>query len=494
MKLAEFPLTGDSDDPLIYFKYDTKHTKKNPKILFNDYGEVISNKLYDHEFPYQRDEKNNIIINSVAPQISIDKKIFSGDKLYSVGQKIISEMTDDEIVDSFTMQDGNIIEIIDKKGKKRKIFIEDKYYDIEKHYIAFALYPISFNNINPVEGTFSSSYKINYSWVNNKLLPLAKGIYKKIIRKEVDRTGYTYFCDFYDQASFDNLNLWRPIVKISNEIEQIDQKIQYQIEYHPCCWNFEEEIWEENFDQHYLEIKAYIKASGVFSNKFVFNSFPFDSQELKFVVSDEAMDVYNKFEWWWGKYYSDHVRNFEKLWLSDWSMFGFDASYKTRGANVADSNFTETYHNEDLVFSYYIERNFNHFLFKIAIPILIILIISWSIFWIRIRELESRLTVSVVCFLSLIAYTFVIDKSLPKLDYLTIMDRAILMAYLFSAFPIISSVFAYRLYEKDPDKAVVINSYLRKALPLIFFISVVGMGLFVIYGSENTVNSMSLFK
>ena len=32
------------------------------------------------------------------------------------------------------------------------------------------------------------------------------------------------------------------------------------------------------------------------------------------------------------------------------------------------------------------------------------------------RELESKLTITIVCLLSLIAYNFVIDKDLPKLE------------------------------------------------------------------------------
>ena len=53
--------------------------------------------------------------------------------------------------------------------------------------------------------------------------------------------------------------------------------------------------------------------------------------------------------------------------------------------------------------------------------------------WLDPKEVRSKLTISIVCLLSLIAYNFVIDNELPKLEYLTIMDWIILSSYLFAS-------------------------------------------------------------
>ena len=53
------------------------------------------------------------------------------------------------------------------------------------------------------------------------------------------------------------------------------------------------------------------------------------------------------------------------------------------------------------------------------------------------KELEARLTITIVCLLSLIAYNFVIDADLPKLEYLTIMDYIILVSYIYINFLIL---------------------------------------------------------
>ena len=57
-----------------------------------------------------------------------------------------------------------------------------------------------------------------------------------------------------------------------------------------------------------------------------------------------------------------------------------------------------------------------------------ILVISWSVFWVRGSQLEAKVNVTIVCLLSLIAYNFVIDSDMPKLEYLTVMDTIILIS------------------------------------------------------------------
>ena len=78
---------------------------------------------------------------------------------------------------------------------------------------------------------------------------------------------------------------------------------------------------------------------------------------------------------------------------------------------------------------------------------------AWSIFWISPKEIETRLTVTIVCLLSLIAYNFVIDQDLPKLKYLTIMDYIILLSYTFCTIPTVASIYAFFCYKKNPQLA-----------------------------------------
>ena len=75
--------------------------------------------------------------------------------------------------------------------------------------------------------------------------------------------------------------------------------------------------------------------------------------------------------------------------------------------------------------------------------------ICWGSVWIDPKEIESRLTITIVCLLSLIAYNFVIDSELPKLEYLTIMDYIILLSYIYATIPNFLSIYSFQLYKKN---------------------------------------------
>ena len=75
--------------------------------------------------------------------------------------------------------------------------------------------------------------------------------------------------------------------------------------------------------------------------------------------------------------------------------------------------------------------------------------VCWSVVWVDPKELEARLTITIVCLLSLIAYNFVIDSELPKLEYLTVLDWIVLISYVYATIPNFISVISFRLIKKD---------------------------------------------
>ena len=119
-----------------------------------------------------------------------------------------------------------------------------------------------------------------------------------------------------------------------------------------------------------------------------------------------------------------------------------------------------------------IERAYGYYIFKIILPMILVLLVCWSVFWIHPRELESKLTITIVCLLSLIAYNFVIDEDLPKLGYLTLMDYIILLSYIFATIPNFISIYSFSLYKKKNSKWKVIDSKSRIYGPSIYITSI----------------------
>ena len=118
-----------------------------------------------------------------------------------------------------------------------------------------------------------------------------------------------------------------------------------------------------------------------------------------------------------------------------------------------------------------VKRNINYFIFKIIIPVFLILTISWSVMWIPPNQVESRLTTSIVALLALIAYNFVFNEDIPKLSYLTRLDRYILLSYLFCEIPTFLTIYFSRITKKDYKIALEINKKSRLIGIIIYSIS-----------------------
>ena len=142
--------------------------------------------------------------------------------------------------------------------------------------------------------------------------------------------------------------------------------------------------------------------------------------------------------------------------IQGWNITDVDMNYK-----VYDHTLKEVFYDGfELVFN--IERKSRYYVYKIILPIILILIVCWSAVLIKPKEIESRLTITIVCLLSLIAYNFVIDADLPKLEYLTIMDYIILASYVYSTIPTFLSILSHNSIGTKNKEIIRIESLSKK--------------------------------
>jgi hypothetical protein len=69
------------------------------------------------------------------------------------------------------------------------------------------------------------------------------------------------------------------------------------------------------------------------------------------------------------------------------------------------------------------ERATGYYVWKLLFPFVLVVFMSWSVFWIDLGQLGPRLGLSTTSILTLIAYQFVLAGLVPRLSYLTRMDR-----------------------------------------------------------------------
>ncbi len=74
----------------------------------------------------------------------------------------------------------------------------------------------------------------------------------------------------------------------------------------------------------------------------------------------------------------------------------------------------------------HVDRKVTYYTIKIIIPLLLIVAMSWLVFWINPVESGSQISVAVTAMLTLIAYRFSIGELVPKVSYLTRLDYFIL--------------------------------------------------------------------
>ena len=108
-----------------------------------------------------------------------------------------------------------------------------------------------------------------------------------------------------------------------------------------------------------------------------------------------------------------------------------------------------------------IERNFQHYLLKIMLPVFLILCVAWYVLWIPTEKYEARLNTSIIALLALIAYNFVFQDDIPKLEYLTDLDWFILVSYIFCCIPVFLSIAFSKFISKNQKKVMKINKFIK---------------------------------
>ena len=77
-----------------------------------------------------------------------------------------------------------------------------------------------------------------------------------------------------------------------------------------------------------------------------------------------------------------------------------------------------------------VRRRFGYYVMKVIIPLCLIVIMSWAPRWIDPEQMGTNMGVSATAFLTLVAYFFAIGMLLPRVSYVTRMDRFILLSML----------------------------------------------------------------
>ena len=118
-----------------------------------------------------------------------------------------------------------------------------------------------------------------------------------------------------------------------------------------------------------------------------------------------------------------------------------------------------------------IVRQTPYYLLKVIVPLCLIVVMSWLPRWIKPEETGTNIGISTSAFLTLVAYLFAITVLLPRVSYVTRMDRFILLSTLMVFAGLIQSTWnAIMIGRQKRETAEMIGHWTRALYPLLLLL------------------------
>ena len=189
--------------------------------------------------------------------------------------------------------------------------------------------------------------------------------------------------------------------------------------------------------------------------------FPFDSQELEiffhpFVYKrDEVILIPD-----------DHLARTwnQNMGIAEWSRG--PVKMTERPAEIAYFDQTKETISEFVV-TIQIERLPLHVLTSIIFPMMLLVSLTWSVFWMDNESVSNRINITFIGILSVVAYYLVVQESIPKINYLTLIDGFVIATFLMLAAGVVLTVVMERLEMRgQKDIGLKVDRTCRWAFPL----------------------------
>ncbi len=201
------------------------------------------------------------------------------------------------------------------------------------------------------------------------------------------------------------------------------------------------------------------------SARFQLRRYPFDTQELQIFVhpfvSDARQIVFtlSHTDVWTASEFSTYSS------LAQWDLRVMRPALHTHRESMGMIS--------GVRFAIQVRRRYAYYLWKVFLPLVLMVCVSWGVFWIEPHDLSSQVQVSVTAILTVIAFAFAISSSMPRVPYLTYIDAFFLQCYVFVflAFTEIMIVHVTHRSDKRRDVGLKIRDLSRIAVPAAFVLS-----------------------
>ena len=314
-------------------------------------------------------------------------------------------------------------------GSEAPALIDRPNADSGPTQISVGIWVADISNIDSAQQNFTAELAVVLRWKDSRLAHTGKGI----VRYPLEQ-------------------IWHPRVGIVNETNSVSRKMPDSVEVEPDG--------TVTYRQRYV---------GAFTQPLRLQSFPFDRQTFRVQLvavryqSNEVMFVPDQV------WIQDGLKGAggisPSVTLPDWTIEKWEL--KPLVYALAPRHQYSSY-----AFDFTASRNVQHYILKVILPLILIVIMSWSVFWIDPVHSNSQISIAVTSMLTLIAYRFAVDTQLPRLPYMTRLDAFILTSTLLVFFSLIEVLITTILEtSRRTGGAKKIDRYCRAIFPAMFLIA-----------------------
>jgi hypothetical protein len=295
--------------------------------------------------------------------------------------------------------------------------------------VSVGIWIVDINSIDSAQQNFTADIAIVLRWKDARLAHTGTGI-----------------------AHYALDQIWTPRVAIANETSSVVRKLPESVEVEP--------------DGTVLYRQRYV---GSFTQPLRLQSFPFDRQSfrIQFVAIRYRPNevVFLADENWIHDGLQKAAGISRSITLPDWTVERWDAKPDVYAL-------TPGLQYSGYVFEFTAARNVQHYILKVILPLILIVMMSWSVFWTEPTNSNTQFSIAVTSMLTLIAYRFAVDTQLPRLPYMTRLDVFFLVSTLLVFFSLIEVLVTTILDNNDQvARAKKLDRYCRVIVPVIFVIA-----------------------
>lgn len=117
-----------------------------------------------------------------------------------------------------------------------------------------------------------------------------------------------------------------------------------------------------------------------------------------------------------------------------------------------------------------LHRQSANFIWKVVVPLIVLVLLMWAIFWLEVDNLSERLNLAFIGVLTIVAYQFLVDGTMPRIAYFTLTDTILLYSFVLMCLTILETVVVYSMFRAGhKPQAERIDLVVQWVFPLIYF-------------------------